>query len=145
MPLPELQQFEVKDARERKRELGRGTFGVVKVYEIGGIPCVGKVLYDFLVNRAGEDALHRYVNECKLMATLVHPNIVQFMGVTYRARARLPVLIMERLPIDLDKLLENTPKNSYRSSSVLHGRHCERAFLPPWPTPSIYSQRSLGA
>ena len=135
MPLPELRLFEVKGARERKRELGRGAFGVVKVYEIGGIPCAGKVLYDFLVNRAGEDAVHRYVNECKLMATLVHPNIVQFMGVTYpNIKATLPVLIMERLPVDLDRLLENTPKipigvrvsfmaDVARGLAYLHGQH----------------------
>lgn len=106
----ELLPFKVEGARQRRKELGRGAFGVLKVYEIDDIPCAGKVLYDFLINRAGEGALRRYVSECKLMAKLTHPNVVKFMGVTFpRGSAAPPVLLMERLPINLEKLLEKIP------------------------------------
>ena len=105
--MAELRPFEVPGARQRRKELGRGAFGVLKVYEIDEIPCAGKILYDFLIDTAGGSAVRRYVNECKLMATLTHPNIVQFMGVTFsQGTTSLPVLLMERLPIDLEKWLE---------------------------------------
>ena len=56
-----------------------------------------------------EDVVRRYVEECKLMAKLRHPNVVQFLGVCFPPESALPVLIMERLTTDLDSLLENTP------------------------------------
>lgn len=105
--LAELRQFEIRGAREGSEELGRGAYGVVKVYEVEGKSCAGKVVHE-LLRSAGGDPVHRYVEECKLMAKLTHPNIVKVLGVTFSRGATLPVLIMERLPIDLDSLLENT-------------------------------------
>ena len=105
----ELRRFEIQGAHERRKELGRGAYGEVKVYDVDGVPCAGKVMHEFLLRSAGGDGVRRYIDECKLLAKLVHPNIVQFMGVTFPRGAALPVLLMERLPIDLDGLLENTP------------------------------------
>ena len=104
--MAELQQFEIQGAHERRKELGRGAYGEVKVYDVDGVPCAGKVMHEFLLRSAGGDRVRRYVDECKLLAKLVHPNIVQFIGVTFPRGAALPVLLMERLPIDLDSLLE---------------------------------------
>lgn len=104
-PFGEFSQHEIRNARETNEELGEGSYGVVKVYEREGKPCAGKTIYEELLSRG--DILRCYRDECRLMAKLKHSNIVEFIGVI---RRRPPVLLMERLPIDLDKLLENTEK-----------------------------------
>jgi serine/threonine-protein kinase CTR1 len=40
------------------------------------------------------------------MSTLRHPNIVQFLGITFFPGSQLPVLVMERLLTSLHDLLE---------------------------------------
>ena len=106
----QLQQFEVVGACARRKELGRGAYGVVNVYDIDGIPYAGKIVHDILLQSSGGDEEHRrFIKECTLMVKLAHPNIVHVFGVTFACDAQRPVLIMERLPIDLDSLLENTP------------------------------------
>ena len=42
------------------------------------------------------------------MSQLRHPNVVQFLGICYFPDSRLPVLIMEKLQISLDTLLETS-------------------------------------
>ena len=44
-----------------------------------------------------------------MMAGIRHPHVVQFLGLCYLEGSPLPVLVMERLDRDLDKLLEASP------------------------------------
>ena len=54
-------------------------------------------------------AASEFVRECQLMSTLRHPNIVQFLGVTFFPGSRLPALVMERLLTSLHDLLDRDP------------------------------------
>ena len=54
-------------------------------------------------------AASEFVKECQLMSTLRHPNIVQFLGVTFFPGSRLPALVMERLLTSLHDLLDPDP------------------------------------
>ena len=54
-------------------------------------------------------AASEFVRECQLMSTLRHPNIVQFLGVTFFPGSRLPALVMERLLTSLHDLLDPDP------------------------------------
>ena len=54
-------------------------------------------------------AASEFVRECQLMSTLHHPNIVQFLGVTFFPGSRLPALVMERLLTSLHDLLDPDP------------------------------------
>ena len=55
-------------------------------------------------------AKSEFVRECQLMSTLRHPNLVQFLGVTFFSGSRLPALVMERLLTSLhDLLAPDTP------------------------------------
>ena len=139
----ELRQFVVPGACVKGKELGRGAYGTVEEYDVGGVPCAGKRIYDVLVQSWAGDIAHRYVEECTLMTKLRHPNVVQFLGVCFPQEAALPVLIMERLTTDLDRLLENTTQHPSQYQNVLPDRCGTRPGLPPWPQTSHHPQRSV--
>ena len=47
------------------------------------------------------DAVRRFEVECRLLAQMRHPNIVQFIGVYFEEGSRVPILVMEFLPTTL--------------------------------------------
>lgn len=111
--IPDLSSFVVPNVHSKGRELGRGAYGSVEEVEIPGAVCAAKKIHDELL-RVGSSEDTRYmidafVRECKLMSTLRHPHIVQFLGVCYLAGSTLPSLIMERLDTSLHEFLESTP------------------------------------
>ena len=57
-------------------------------------------------NEGLDQVLSKYRRECRLMADLRHPNIVQFLGLCFLPGELLPILIMERVEMNLDALLE---------------------------------------
>lgn len=94
--------------------LGTGSYGSVKKVEVGGRICAGKIVHGILLdpgNHGVENIRRKYMEECRLMAGVRHPNIVQFRGVcSIPAESPLPVLVMELMEGNLDSFLENTPK-----------------------------------
>ena len=57
-------------------------------------------------NDGAENITVKYVQECRVMANLRHPNVALFMGVCFMENCLLPVLLMEKLDDCLDNLLE---------------------------------------
>jgi len=57
-------------------------------------------------NQGLDQFLGKYRRECQLMADLRHPNVVQFLGLCFFPEDPLPILIMERVEMNLDALLE---------------------------------------
>ena len=56
------------------------------------------------------------------MSTLRHPNIVQFLGVTFFPGSRLPALVMERLLTSLHELVDTpSPRDAVPLAFFLHG------------------------
>ena len=111
--IPDLSSFVVPNVRPTGRELGKGAYGSVEEVEIPGAVCAAKKIHtEFLNIGSREDISHmiyKFASECRLMSTLRHPHIVQFLGVCYLPGARLPSLVMERLDTNLHDLLETTP------------------------------------
>ena len=110
----ELRPFVVPDVQPTGKVLGEGSYGSVEEAKIPGATCVIKKLHEALLpppNEArGADRMASiFVEECRLMSTVRHPHIVQFLGVCFPPGSRLPALIMEKLFIDLHNLLENNP------------------------------------
>ena len=114
-----LEQFILHDVVPTGRNLGKGAFGSVEELSVNGLICAGKKMFEVLIdlNNQGADQMRKkYYDECQLLSSLRHPNIVQFLGIcfleaqpTSSVTNQLPVLVMEMLQGSLDDLLENTP------------------------------------
>ena len=101
----------VKDDKTR----GAGSYGSVRVVGVNGVPCIEKRLHDVLLGKGRNEPVRprdrhslqmRFRNECILLSRINHPNIVQFVGVTYGPSPLDLTLIMEHLHMDLGKCLE---------------------------------------
>ena len=105
-----LRSFELSGIHDTGREVGRGSYAVVKELKFQGLKCVGKKIHDELFNSATplEQAamLERFAGECELLGGLHHPCIVQFLGVYFDQGSPLPVLVMEYLHTTLSACLE---------------------------------------
>ena len=117
-----LSRFELDGARDTGKEVGHGSYAVVKELEFHGLKCVGKKIHSILFDSATpqEQAamLERFAAECELLGGLHHPCIVQFLGVCFEQGSPLPVLVMEYLHTTLSACLDKydvLPKEiSYR-------------------------------
>ena len=105
-----LRRFELHEVCDTGREVGHGSYAVVKELKFRGLKCVGKKIHDILFNSATpqEQAamLDRFTGECELLGELHHPCIVQFLGVCFKQGSPLPVLVMEYLHTTLSACLE---------------------------------------
>ena len=113
-----LEQFILHGVVQTHRTLGSGAFGCVVELSVNGLICAGKMIFEVLVDRKNEGAdrmIKKYYDECQLLSSLRHPNIVQFLGICFlqtqptSTANQLPVLVMEMLQGSLDDMLENTP------------------------------------
>ena len=112
-----LQLFVLSGVTQTGKTLGEGSYGCVEELNVSGLICAGKRMYNTLIDSDNEGAdrmIEKYYNECQLLSSLRHPNIVQFLGICFletqpTATVNLPVLVMEMLQGSLDDLLENTP------------------------------------
>ena len=84
-----------------EEEFGRGSYAAVLKLEYRGLKCAGKQLYPVLYEQGVGDAARRFEVECRLLAEMRHPNIVQFIGVYFEEGSRVPILVMEFLPTTL--------------------------------------------
>ena len=125
-----------------------------------GAICAAKRIHDIFLDRSEipaaeiRQAAAQFVEECKLMSTLRHPNIVQFLGVAFLPGSRLPALVMERLLTSLHNLLDpetdptpppDTPKPLFPLSlkcSILHDVACGLAYLHGRSPPVIHRDLS---
>ena len=136
---PELRAFHLQNVRATGRRIGSGAYGSVEEGEIPGATCAIKKIHDIFQDRTEipEDEIQKaagqFVQECRLMSTLRHPHIVQFLGICALPGSRLPALVMERLLTSLHDLLEARPniplglKHSFlydtaRGLTYLHSR-----------------------
>lgn len=110
---PELQGFVLQNIKRTGVHLGIGSYGEVEELCWNGTKCAGKCLHDTLLDRHTSSIFaSKFVSECRLIAKIRHPNVVQFLGLCffpdYRNQQRL-YLVMEKLHDNLSNLLESKP------------------------------------
>ena len=135
-----LQKFLVRNVVRTRRELGVGAHGSVEELQADGMIYAGKKIHDALVEFSNDTVVtQRFVEECQLMSDLRHPHVVQFIGVCFLAGSRLPVLVMEYLPENLDDLLEATSNIPlFLKRSILHDVALGLVYLHSHVPPIIH-------
>ena len=102
----ELETFLVRKLIPTGQLVSRGAFRRVEEVSISGAVCAAKRIHDELLHtEEATDLTTKFVQECKLMSTLRHPHIIQFLGICYLPDAAdIPALVMEKLDYDSKKL-----------------------------------------
>jgi len=76
-----LRRFELHGVCDTGREMGHGSYAVVKEFEFHGLKCVGKKIHEILFNSATpqEQAaiFERFAGECELLSGLTSPSPMQ--------------------------------------------------------------------
>eukprot|EP00731_Ephydatia_muelleri_P024689 Em0016g960a len=91
----------------KDQEIGRGAYGMVCKAECDGLLCAAKLLHPVLTCERTVQSFH---NECQILSSIKHPNIIQYLG-THEEGPGNPVLLMELLDTSLTALLEETPSS----------------------------------
>ena len=155
---PELRPFVLSNVQLTGIRIGGGAYGRVDEVAIP-VKAAAKTIYPFLqepdeLNDELPKAATEFVRECRLMSTLRHPHIVQFLGVFFSPGSQLPALVMERLLTSLHDLLApetHTPLSSPRplfffnmdlKCSVLQDVANGLAYLHEQPLPIIHRDLS---
>ena len=91
---------------DKSQPLGHGSYGAVYKAKCDQLPCAAKVLHPTILDSMdpGADKIRdRFSQECALLESIRHPNIVQYLAM----KVDLPrVLLMELLDESLTKMLE---------------------------------------
>ena len=106
------------------------------------ISCACKKLHEVLIeagNEGVDGVVHKYLQECQLMSSLRHPNITLFLGLCFLPGTQLPLLVMERLEMSLDDLLEHIPNLPLSlKRSILEDVASGLLYLHRRPSPVIH-------
>ena len=110
--------FELEVKTSGKRELGRGSYGIVYEVEMGGTLFAAKEMHSILRSSENESESKRinersFLDECLQSSRICHPNIVQFIGLHKpNPDTELPWLVMELMDTNLTKLIERYTTSS---------------------------------
>ena len=93
----------------KEQELGRGSFATVCRAACDSLLCAAKVLHPEFFDQGDpgeENFLAKFIEECNILPSITHPNIVQCFGTYQDPETDLPVLLMELMDESLTGYLE---------------------------------------
>ena len=97
--------------------LGKGSDATVKEVNWVGTSCAAKQLHEILLEDDSPGGAKRFVDnfekECMTWSKLIHPHIVQFLGVYFLSGSRVPMLILEKMDTTLRRYLEIHTKENF--------------------------------
>ena len=117
-----------------KDTLGIGAYGKVVRARLGKRPCAAKLLHDtmFIFDDPGQQIIVRkFKEECELLSSIDHPNIVKYLGTAQEPRTGRPVLLMELMHESLTGFLERSavPLEYYSQFEICHDVALALAYL----------------
>ena len=137
-----LTKFYLPGLNEMGAELGEGSYAVVVEFQLHGLKCAGKKLHRQLCYSNPEEReklVSRFEEECQLLSYVRHPNIVQFLGLSYDKETRTPILVMEFLETTLTACLAlNGVLPDEFSYSILNDVATALCYLHSQPEPIIH-------
>ncbi len=83
------------------QQLGRGSYGYVCKAKCDKLHCAAKLLHDLFFtsqDSGSQELVQKFKDECRLLSTIVHPCIVQFLGVA----------LLDNQPVLLTELMEES-------------------------------------
>ena len=97
--------------------LGKGSDATVKEVNWVGTSCAAKQLHEILLEDDSPGGAKRFVDnfekECLTWSKLIHPHIVQFLGVYFLSGSRIPMVILEKMDTSLRHYLEDHTKENF--------------------------------
>lgn len=103
---------EVKDSlqsyyvpcEDNGKELERSPYAKTVEQTLRGLRCVGKQVFPVLYQQDPHKYTKKFIEECRSIANLHHPNIVQFLGVCFSSN--VPTIVTEHLTMTLGASLD---------------------------------------
>ncbi|XP_065887091.1 uncharacterized protein [Dysidea avara] len=140
----------IEDITITPHEIGRGSYGTVYAALYDGKPCVAKEMHPYL-NQPHQGRhnnvstpLEIFFKEINTLSTLKHPSIVQFLGVYFRDKSHVPILVMERMWMNLFTLLEERPNQLplLIKTHILYDVACGLQYLHGQKKPVVHRDLS---
>ena len=130
----EVKKFVINSLSITDDELGRGSFGAVRVATYQGKKCVVKEIYKQFqttqVQQKSRKIIDYFLGEINTLSDLRHPCIVQFLGIYYQNDLPLPLLVMEKMHQSLHKfVMESSDYSTLLTARILHDVACGMAYL----------------
>ena len=109
--------LELKGVQLTGKKLGKGSDATVQEVNWLGTLCAAKQLHEILLGDDSPCGARRFIEnfekECMTWSHLVHPCIVQFLGVHFLSGSRVPMLILEKMDTSLRNYLEVHKKEEF--------------------------------
>ena len=130
----DVKKFVINSLKITENELGRGSYGAVRVAVYQGKECVVKEIHKSIQasqrQQKSRKIMESFLSEINTLSELRHPCIVQFLGIYYQNDLPLPLLVMERMHQNLHKFVEESPDySSMLTVRILHDVACGLAYL----------------
>ena len=101
----------------KDQTLGVGSYGKACKARYGSLLCAAKLMHETLFDPEGSERvpqerkhrlpIRRFEQECEVLHTLRHPNVIQYLGMYQDPDTNLPVLLMELMDGSLTHFLES--------------------------------------
>ena len=136
--------YKLAGVKVTDRVIGQGSYATVLELEYMGLKCAGKKIHEVLLQQSSTPYIvSRFEQECRLLAQIRHPNIVQFLGVFFTAAEEVPILVMEYLHTNLKTCISERGILPHRESySILHDVALALCYLHSQQPPIIHRDLS---
>ena len=113
---PGLKDVTLRGVIPLNDELGHGAYGTVFTIQYDGVICAAKKIHPILIESVSNEEKQAikddFIRECLCCNSILHPNVVQFLGVYFQSsQSTLPIMVMELMHTSLTKFVDCNKSN----------------------------------